>query len=231
MDFSAIIPVGPKDISFFLESFHTTRKNLPDSVYIITKNPILIEGCTVVTEDIFPFKLSDIPFGERSGWYFQQLLKLYAPILLNLDKVLILDADTILLKPVDFFKDGKINFNVGTEYHRPYFVHMAKLLGLEKKSNYSGICHLMPIRKYIIQDLINRVEQKHQKPFWKAAIDCVDPAHSLTSGMSEYELLFNFCLKFYPSEVQITQLNWRNVSNKSHITSDLDYVSIHWYMR
>jgi hypothetical protein len=232
MEYSVVIPVGPNDINFFKENWEISRKNLPPNVFVITKDEIKIEGVTVIQEDIFPFKMSDLQkFKERSGWYLQQLLKLYAPIVLNLDKFVIIDSDTIILKPIQFFEEDKICFNVGTEYHIPYFEHIRRLLPLEKQINKSGICHLMPMKRNIVEDLFSKVEYMHKKPLWKVMIDNVHPNDFLYSGMSEYELLFNFTLKFHPDECRIKELRWRNIGNKNQISSDLDYASNHWYMR
>ena len=232
MEYSVVIPVGPNDINFFKENWEMSRKNLPPNVFVITKDKIAIDGVTVILEDTFPFKMSDLSkFGNRSGWYLQQLLKLYAPIVLNLDKFVIIDSDTIILKPIQFFEGDIICFNVGVEYHVPYFEHIKKILPLEKQTNRSGICHLMPMKRTIVEDLISKVESLHSKPFWQVMIDNVDPTHYLYSGMSEYELLFNFTLKYYSSECRIKELRWRNICNKNQITNDLDYASNHWYMR
>ena len=234
MDYSVVIPLGPNDIDFFRKNFQMSRKNLPSTIYVITRDPIEIEGCTIVLEDRFPFDKSEFTkFGNRWGWYYQQLLKIYSPIVLQLDKFVILDADTILLKPIDFFKDNKIQFNVGTEHHIPYFQHMKKILpSLEKSSSYSGICHLMPMKRSIVEDLITRVEVYHTgTPFWRVMIDNVLPSEYGGSGMSEYEILFIFAMKFYSTQCVVNKLKWKNLNNVSQITPDLDYASIHWYCR
>jgi hypothetical protein len=232
MDYTVLIPVGPNDVAFFKENFEITRKNISSEIVIITKDLVEIEGCKILTEDKFPFSIKDFEkFGDRAGWYFQQLLKIYAPIILNLDNFVIIDADTIILKQIDFFKDNKINFNFGSEYHNPYFQHMKKVFGLDKQVNVSGICHLMPMKKFIVEDLISKVELLHQKTFWKVMIDNVDVKDYYGSGMSEYEMLFNFTIKYHPSHFTINPLKWRNLNNKNQITNDLDYASIHWFMR
>jgi hypothetical protein len=232
MNYSVVIPVGSNDIDFFKQNWEMSRKNLPPHVFVITKDEIAIDGITVVQEDIFPFKMHNLQkFGNRAGWYLQQLLKLYAPIILNLDKFVILDADTIILKPIHFFQEDKICFNTGTECHIPYFEHIKRVLPLEKQSNKSGICHLMPMKRNIVENLISKVESAHNKPFWQVMVDNVEHKHYYLSGMSEYELLFNFTLKHHSDECIIKNLKWKNISKISQITSELDYASNHWYMR
>ena len=69
---------------------------------------------------------------SRIGWLYQQLLKLYAPLTIpNISSnVLILDSDTIFLKPYFFDNEGRVLYNLGSicEYNGEYFEHMKRLL-------------------------------------------------------------------------------------------------------
>jgi hypothetical protein len=78
------------------------------------------------------------------------------------------------------------------------------------------------------------VEDKHNKPFWQVFILCVTehlnhPMQHLESGASEYELYFNYMIKYYPNKIIVRNLSWKNTSEKSITSinvSGLDYVSI-----
>ena len=64
-------------------------------------------ACEVVDEqDVLPIRRDDIDyqFGsvDRSGWLFQQLLKLSADTISSSDHVLVLDADTVMIRPQSF---------------------------------------------------------------------------------------------------------------------------------
>ena len=52
----------------------------------------------------------------------------------------------------------------------------------------------------------------------------------LGSGASEYEIYFNYMLKYYPNHIIIRKLNWKNTC-KLETDVNLDYISYHWYMR
>ena len=75
---------------------------------------------------------------KRDGWYLQQLLKLYCGIIILdiLDKYLVIDADTFFLKPTVFLENctNDCIYNLGTEYHEPYFKHMKRMHYLFKKN-------------------------------------------------------------------------------------------------
>jgi Family of unknown function (DUF6492) len=172
------------------------------------------------------------------GWYYQQLLKLYAPFVIPdlSPNVLVLDSDTFFLNPVKFINTANGGlYNVGKEYVPLYFKHADQLTGgLVKKKyrKYSGVTHHMLFQKPVLEDLFKVVEDVHQIEFWKAFCLCVDSIHY--SGASEYELYFNFVLS-RTDQVEIRQLKWKNVRkigliNKSRKIG-YHYISCHSYSR
>ena len=96
---------------------------------------------------------------KYSGWYFQQFLKMgFALTKYAKDDYLIWDADTIPLKNLLFFKDGKYYFTIKTEYHKPYFDTLENLIGVGKIKSYSFIAEHMPINVNIMKELIAHIE-------------------------------------------------------------------------
>lgn len=175
----------------------------------------------------------------RIGWIYQQLCKLYALFVIPdiSDNVLILDADTIFLRPVRFQKkDGRPKFTVATEYHRPYFVHMGRLIpGLEKVyKDKSGIAHHMLFQRSIMADLFETISNIHHEEPWKAICHCIDVNEIYGSCMSEYEIYFNFaCTR--TDQVHIRQLKWCNMPLRTFLASDhrqnkMHYISCHNYL-
>ena len=51
------------------------------------------------------------------------------------------------------------------------------------------------------------------------------------SGASEYEIYFNYMLKYNPDKIQIRKLNWKNTNKLNSNNRNYDYISYHWYMR
>jgi hypothetical protein len=192
----------------------------------------------MVNEDTFPFSIQTIAnyHGKRSrnGWYLQQLLKLYAGKVITgiLDKYLVIDADTFFLKPTTFFLDGKCLYNYGTEYHIPYFEHMKELSqDLTKQiNNKSGICHHMIFETKYINELFDIIEKIHNDTFYNIFLKNVSPKHYEYSGASEYEIYFNYILKYHPNEITIRYLPWANSSVFSN-NNNYNYISVHWYSR
>ena len=241
--FDIVIPVGPNDVSQLERNLKYTRQNIKGyrNIYIVTRNDITFQNCITVNENIFPFTLDDVwkltkCRKDRSGWYFQQLVKLYAWKYINniLDTYLVIDCDTFFLRPVDFVKDGKCLYNTGTEYHQPYFNHLKKLDSswtrvFEKKS---GICHHMIFQKKYLEEIFMEIEAKHLfEDFYKIFLRCVRYSGDLFCGCSEYELYFNYIFKHHPSEVSLRPLKWKNVGTLESNYTGFDYISYHWYNR
>lgn len=235
--FDIVIPVGPKDKDVILKQIEYTKKNVLGyrNIYLITYEPIRIEGCISIDEKIFPFNIDTIAsiHGrlERNGWYLQQLLKLYSGIVIPgiLDRYLVVDSDTFFLKPTTFIQDNKCLYNYGTENHGPYFEHMSRLnKDFKKVSNKSGICHHMMFETKYLNEIFSLVEIDHKEPFYKTFLKSVtDVTHS---GASEYELYFNYMLGKHTDKIIVRPLNFSN-SNTLDLNSNQDYISYHWYMR
>lgn len=251
-NYDVVICLGPNDFNILDESINRIEKYVKNlnKIYIITpldiidKNFLLnssinnFNNIIVVNENIFPFskKYIDDLFKtpERSGWYLQQLLKIYAPIIIKEIKnnYVIIDIDVFFHNDVKFFDKDKILFNIGDQYWIHYFIHMNKLHPyLKKLINVSGICHLMPMKRHIVESLLKLVENYHNKPFWKAFLDCVEPYNYLYSGCSEYEILFNYTIKRYINEMKIVQLEWKNDSVKITENYNGIYESCPWHTR
>lgn len=237
--FDIVIPVGPNDKSVIEEQIKYTQKNVIGyrNIYLICYDPsIKIHDCITIREDIFPFDIKTVAkyHGElqRNGWYLQQLLKLYAGKIIPdiLDRYLVIDSDTFFLKPTTFIHDNKCLYNYGTEYHKPYFEHMKKLDNdlTKMDKNKSGICHHMIFEKKYINELMTRIEKNHNEIFYEVFLKNVTDKKG--SGTSEYEIYFNYMLKYNPDKIQIRELNWKN-TNKLETDSNCDYISYHWYIR
>lgn len=77
------------------------------------------KGCTFIDENtVLPITKKDIHYRsrtwERSGWLFQQLLKLNGDKLCTADYFLVIDADTVLITPTVFGRTARHSFTAGT---------------------------------------------------------------------------------------------------------------------
>jgi hypothetical protein len=208
-----------------------------EAAYPFSKNDIALELCKGDVEKAYDYVNKT---KSRIGWYYQQLLKLYAFYVIPdiSSNILILDADTVFLKPVKFInKKGGGCYNPSSEYNENYFKHAAKLTGGVVKrldSRYSGICHHMVFQKPVIDDLFSEVETLHQKEFWRAFCTCVLDEDLERSGAAEYEIYFNFVFS-KTDQVEIRFLRWANINRIKDIPiykkKGFHYVSCHDWSR
>lgn len=241
--FDIVIPIADIDSEQFKKVIKYVKKNIIGyrKIYLITTDPhITYKDCITYYEGKYPFSKKDIEKifkikTSRTGWYLQQLLKLYAfKVIPNIaDNYLVIDSDTFFLKPTTFFEGSKPLFNYGSEYHQPYFEHIKRLHpSLERQiKDKSGICHHMMFNKDKLQELFKLIEGYHKKPFWKVLIQEVDKEHIEKSGMAEYEIYFNFLLRYHPNYLKIRALKWINLYELPMKIENYDYASIHYYLK
>ena len=251
-----VIPCSQKDLYTLKMCIDGIRNNGTDiGRIIVISQKRLSKKAEWYSEASFPFTIFDVaeelskgdPIirgllarpGSRAGWYYQQLLKLYAPLVIQdiSPNVLVLDADTVFINPVSFLNEcnGGL-YNIGTEYNLPYFEHARLLIpGFTKIfPHFSGITHHMIFQRPVIDDLFRHVERIHRKPFWKVFCSLVAPSSVLYSGASEYEIYFNFVFS-RTKQVSLRCLRWKNISKKSLISQfakkGYHFVSLHSYDR
>lgn len=181
---------------------------------IVVSSERLTDKAEWFDETLYPFSKTDIAFylcqmdNKRAqmlmkntpnwvGWYYQQLLKLYAAFAIPdiSSNILVVDADTIFFKPVAFLnKDNAGMYYPEREFFKSYFDHAKKLLPGFKRFHpfYSGISHHMLFQKCVLEELFQTVSDFHLRDFWQAFCLCTDPDNLCTQGASEYEIYFNF---------------------------------------
>jgi FkbM family methyltransferase len=238
--FDIVILLGPHDKELIGEQIEYTKKNIIGyrNIYLISyDSTINIEGCYTINENIFPFTIETVSqiHGkmERNGWYLQQLLKLYAGIVIPdiLDKYLVIDADTFFLKPTTFIENNKCLYNYSKEYHIPYFEHMKRLNKnlIKVDKNKSGICHHMIFETKYIKELFKIIENEYNDTFYNVFLKLVDDKDKEKSGASEYEIYFNFMLNNYNDNIIIRELDWSN-SKTLDLNKNKTYISCHWHL-
>ena len=219
MTYDIIIPTSANDAPFLPRVITYIRKNLSEAnnIYIIANKNIhtgirkrcndvfilnedeLIDGLTFKNIEKKINSIAGANIG-RTGWYFQQLLKLAFAQTNYCDKYyLTWDADTLPLSHISFFKEGKPLFTLKKEYNKPYFDTIKRLLGIEKQVQASFIAEHMLLSKELVYKLISSIEKTNiQGNNWieKILYACEDLR---LSAFSEFETYGNFVIANYPN--------------------------------
>lgn len=252
-----VIVSHPKDkgtIDMCVDGIRKNGKNVR-RVIVVSSEP-LTEKAEWFDENQYPFSKNDIrqqighedpekivDFFRRAhnaGWYFQQMLKMYAPFVIpNISSnVLVIDADTVFLNRVEFLNKGNFAGKLCVSDHRdtkvPYIRHARRFVPSYKRVNegLNSVNHHMLFQRAILQDLFTEVENAYQMPFWKAwcrTIFVDDGRHA-----SEYEIYYNYALN-HCKDIQVHKLKRRSSGSPDHapIYKNQGYImaSFHTYMR
>jgi hypothetical protein len=261
-----VIPCHPKDKEILKKAIRGVKKNVQNLGKIYVISPEKLSNEIWIDEKIFPFAYL---FKERDplifnmisqqrmqfppGWIFQQLLKLYVfEIIPEISSnVLLLDADTIFLKPISFTNNlGEPFYPTGSQYHQWYFNYGIKLLpGFHRVfPEHSGIANLMLVQRPVMDDLFQTIKKHHECEPWKAMLKCYlrdymppwvseyTPEELDSVKISEYELYFNFL--FDRSEQgHILKIKWDDlpywddVSLNEYAQQGYTFISAHSWMR
>lgn len=196
-----------KDIDVLPHCIDSVKKFIShdiDMIYLIApKESIKLrdiaksKNCIFIDEDsVINFKKDEIKLivngVNRSGWIFQQLLKLHVDQVSSKEYIFVIDADTILTRPKALISGGKTIFDFSDEFHLPYYKSFEKLTGLKHKIPISLVSHMMLFEKSGLKAFRNHVENKFQIKFVEAILRNLD--RNETSGFSEFETYGNFYL-------------------------------------
>ena len=210
-----VIPIKANDIPVALKNMvHYQRYLQFDDLIIITSDKFegtignykniktinedtLVEGLSFVTLKNY---LEQRKAEGRTGWYFQQFLKLGYALTTEEEYYLIWDADTVPIKPIEMFDDnGHPFFDIKTEYHKPYFKTIKELLNLDKTINGSFISEHMIFKTAFVREMIDEIQMTDpSQPWFLNIIDAIDDEDLPFSGFSEFETYGTYVVNKHP---------------------------------
>ena len=127
---------------------------------------------------------------NRSGWLFQQFIKLSGKVG-TCRHYLCIDADHVLIRPHTFLTDdGRTVFYMSYEEHQPYYDNIQQLLPDLPLDCLSYVDHKMLFDKNQLETLHETLSKRSGKSWTETIIDSYD--RHCFSGFSEFELYGNF---------------------------------------
>jgi hypothetical protein len=204
IELDVIIPAVEKDLGTLPHAIEGVRRNLMHPIRKISvvapDSSKIRELCHRLNVDfvceqiVAPLTKEDIDYvvngTDRSGWLLQQLIKLNADSVAVTENFLILDADTVLIKPQRLKTDGRSVLMVSEEHHRPYYRTYERLFGHPPQSLLSFVCHYMIFNKRILMLLREAIQNQTHRPWAWAIVEAIDKNEA--SSFSEYETYGNF---------------------------------------
>lgn len=253
-----VLVTHPKDkdtLDMCIDGIRTYGENI-GRVIVVSSEP-LSDKAEWFDEAKYPFSKADVALqigredpdvakaffargGHPVGWYYQQLLKLYAAYVIDdiSPNVLVIDSDSVFVNPVRFLDDQNGGFLCYSDRKatKSHYVAHAQRMAPSYSQVYpevNSVNHHMLFQKPILDDLFQEVEEYHGMPLWKVFCQSVDLNRKWGSG-SEYELYYNFALT-HTNQVSIRYLKRRASSSlralNEYKNEGYVLVSFHTYMR
>ncbi|AZN39861.1 hypothetical protein EJC50_09530 [Paenibacillus albus] len=211
-----LIPAIEKDLTTLPYVINAVRKQVKHPIgriHIVSPNRSRIiamckrKGVHFVNENtVLPITKSDINYRskrwERSGWLFQQLLKLGGDKLCSSKYFLTIDADTVLIRPHVFRTAGGKTVFYSRNWSQPeYFRTYRRLMGKKRSAPRSLVAHYMLFEKSKLRQMKRMIAAKHGTSWYRAIIRSMDRTKQF--AFSEFETYGNYVYSGNPKSVQL----------------------------
>lgn len=220
-----IIPVGPRDIGHVhgrwaldssLDQAATSQFTIvtPASLHAqvqdaIDRRPPSVPWRVLTDEALLPGAVVDgidstVPHSRR-GWARQQLIKWNAALSSSESAVLVVDADTVLLRSRTWLAGEVQLLTPVLENHAPYRAHMRKVLPEIPAFPLSFVAHHQVVQRDILLSMLEAMGGTEEgQVAWLNAADWRDP-----SALSEYDTYATWACATFPERV--TFARWGNM--------------------
>lgn len=220
--FEVIIPIAERDVYTALKTIPYIEKYIkPETITVISSESVrsivldkfgdrvrfinensMIDGLDFAAVRAY---LTQSGAESRTGWYFQQFLKMGYAYIAEKEYYLSWDADTIPIRDINMFCGDKPVFALKQEYNQPYFDTIKNLLGLDKQISESFIAEHMIFSKNYMRKLIDEINSVSGN--WFIDILKAVPKEALSqSGFSEFETYGTYMTAKYPEEYTLKEI-------------------------
>jgi hypothetical protein len=226
---SVVIPCHPKDsalMSFVLSGLEKNCLNQITEVIIISPSRLpstleskfklrFLEDSDVLDSELLATIKSIFP-SQQFGWVVQQVLKIRCALKFSLNEnTLIIDSDTVLIKPTLFVFDNYQTLSITREYHRQYVKQYQNFSNCNFDTGFSYVTHYQLWQRDILETLWGDDRLND----WLNAADL-----SSISSISEYHSYGSHLIQNFPDRFSYSE--WGNAEMSRSLVDDLDYESI-----
>jgi hypothetical protein len=232
MPLEIVIPSIEKDFAVLPYCIKSARENIKHpikKIHIIApfSEEIITfcheNDCNFIDENnMLPIKRSDITYEfeglDKSGWLFQQLIKLNIDTIGNTENILVLDSDTVFINPVEFSSKGKTIFYFSDCYVESYARAYYNIFKRKMDCPVSFVAHHMVFNKKWLRELKNEISKIYDMEWYKVILNSTIKNAEL--GFSEFEIYGNYVYKNYNDKILFRF--WFNRSVFRRYLSEID---------
>jgi len=177
-------------------------------------------------------------FNKRYGWVLQQLLSVEFILNSKAAGVLLLDADTVLLRKVAWLDSkGNQKLLVGPAYHRPYHKLLNKLINTDAEPKTTHVTHHMLLQPIYLRDIFQKFKLVDTRNLLDLLVENADQNEESALSV-DFELYAQAILRLYPQKVElrkfsnisVTRSKSTNYASLKKEYSDFNSVSMHSYL-
>ena len=167
------------------------KKDVGRCQELILKTPLPCEVSIIDEEtqikEVIRNQLHD-RFGRRYGWVLQQLLALNYILNSNAHGILLLNADTIIMREVEWVDSSRNQILMASvEYHEPYYKFLHKILHFSLNPKYTFVTHHMFFQPLLYKAILEKRGFSSLESLVKVVIEQSDRNESSP-----------FCIEFEP---------------------------------
>lgn len=250
--FDAIILIVPKDFKRLQRLYPKLGYNLPvkkvcfignQEVGRLLQDVDLGDRFTFMDEEsILPFErvkavfrdiigYDDIPRG-LIGWYYQQFLKLSYANVCQDQYYLAWDGDTIPVRKIEMFQDGKPCLDLKREYYERYFVTLKKLFpNMNKVIEQSFISEHMLFRVDIVKNIMKDIENTEHfvgQNYFERILRVIGRENLENNSFSEFETYGTYVTYQYPEAYQLRRWTSYRHCGQYFSPNDISEDEINW---
>jgi hypothetical protein len=217
-----LIPAAEKDANVLSLAVQGIRRNIRHpiaQIFIVSPDSARIREvcrenrCEFVPEKelvaLAPESIGLVVNGvDRSRWIFQQFLKLSGDAIVSQEYYLVVDADTVMVRPQVFEREGRIVFNYSDEYYRPYMVMYERLLKEAVVCPVSFTSHQMLFSVDVLREMRRAIEGIHGCPWQEAILRNLDRTEM--SSCSDYDTYGQYAFMHHAERIAIEY--WFNLN-------------------
>lgn len=194
---TVVIPAADKDADLLGHCLQSVRENVDQmltDIWVVAPESEQIRAVTAQHRARFVHEDTILPEPARElrarGWVLQQFIKLNAANHVTTDQYLVLDSDTLFLRPQHFFRSGKAVLRYSDQYELLYNRSLELVFGHRRRFPVSFVTHHALFSREVVRQLLSFLESRFDRPWWIAIQEEVDKGHLIS--FSEYELYGNF---------------------------------------
>ena len=226
-----VIPAVEKDAEVLGHCLQSVRQFVADpvaAVWVVAPESARLRALAAAAGALFVLEDTILPKPARvlktRGWVLQQFIKFNACHHVATRDYLVLDADTVFLRPQRFLRGDKSLLRYSDQYELLYNRSLELIFGHGRRYPVSFVTHHQLFAVDRMKSLLALLEQRFHRPWWEAIQQEMDQGHPVS--FSEYEMYGHFIMDQPESRGQVALEYWWGLDRDTTEVAQLDLLRL-----